>query len=248
MGSKTLCIFIFILIQTIAIAIAQAAGTPRTIEVLWRFNVLTDFPASAAHHGEFQVGDELLFKYLPGKHNVIEVDKNGFENCIVPPAAKALTSGEDRIKLTTPGTKWFICGIGPHCKDHAMKIQVDVKGPSNHKDIIVGYEYGWTKNYNYQPWANEQIFNVGDKLVFNYKKGKHNVIQVDETSYKQCIVPPKHEALTSGHDEVILKAPGGVGFISGIGKDCKKGMKFFINVGDNKPKPPVSKTGRKIVS
>ncbi|KAI3694448.1 hypothetical protein L1987_77413 [Smallanthus sonchifolius] len=152
---------------------------------------------------------DVAFIYPPGEHNVIEVDKEAFDNCIVPPAAKVLTSGQDNIKLDAPGTRWFICGIGQHCKEHGMKIQIDVSPPHNFKNFDVGSEKGWTTNVDYQAWAAGEIFDVGDKL----------------------------------------DAPGGIRFISGIGKDCENGMKLFIKVkdSDEKPKPSELQGGRKLV-
>ncbi|KAK7379307.1 hypothetical protein VNO80_04764 [Phaseolus coccineus] len=63
----------------------------------------------------FQVGDVLVFKYVVGEQNVFKVNGTAFRSCTVPPANEALTTGNDRIVLTTPGRKWYICGLTGHC-------------------------------------------------------------------------------------------------------------------------------------
>lgn len=77
------------------------------------------------------------------------------------------------------------------------------------------------------------------------------MFQVDESAYKQCIIPPIDKAHTSGRDYIKLEAPGEAWFISGVGKDCENGMKLFINVmpAVEQPKPPGFELqgGRKLV-
>jgi len=46
---------------------------------------------------------------------VFKVNGTAFQSCAVPPENEALTSGNDRIVLATPGRKWYICGVGGHC-------------------------------------------------------------------------------------------------------------------------------------
>ncbi|THF95126.1 hypothetical protein TEA_016992 [Camellia sinensis var. sinensis] len=75
-------------------------------------------------------------------------------------------------------------------------------------DYWVGDSSGWTNGYDYQAWAKDKVFYVGDKLVFNYTMGNHNVFKVNATGFSQCIIPPSNEALTSGHDIIPLMVPG----------------------------------------
>ncbi|KAI3518003.1 hypothetical protein L1887_06308 [Cichorium endivia] len=58
---------------------------------------------------------DAVFRYPVGKHNVFRVDGSSFQQCAIPTANKALTSGYDVISLETPGRKWYICGVGKHC-------------------------------------------------------------------------------------------------------------------------------------
>ncbi|KAL8557005.1 hypothetical protein ACS0TY_004471 [Phlomoides rotata] len=88
---------------------------------------LTAAPALAK---DYVVGDEtgwrLVFNYTKGFHNVYTVNEPAFQQCSVPPPSEALTSGKDKITLSTPGKKWFICGVGKHCAN-GMKFEITVE-------------------------------------------------------------------------------------------------------------------------
>ncbi|CAI0432785.1 unnamed protein product [Linum tenue] len=80
----------------------------------------------------FHVGDKLVFLYSETVHNVFKVTKHQYQNCTIPSSAKhALTSGYDIVKLTSPGKKWYICGMADHCATGGQKLAINVK-PSKH--------------------------------------------------------------------------------------------------------------------
>ncbi|CAN1239399.1 Blue copper protein [Linum grandiflorum] len=114
-----------------------------------------------------------------GDHNVYKANGTEFWNCEVPLAASrglALTSGNDIIVLATPGRKWYICGKPNHCSTYNQKLVIVVKPNGNAwtpspspsstvgKDFIVGDNYGWTTNFDYQSWTKGKEFYVGDRL------------------------------------------------------------------------------------
>ncbi|KAM0069860.1 putative Phytocyanin domain, cupredoxin [Helianthus debilis subsp. tardiflorus] len=175
----------------------------------------------------------VVFKYPVGKHNVFKVDGDGFKGCVVPASNESLTSGYDVITLTTPGKKWYICGVGKHCETGGMKLVIDVLAwspglpfpvpapapdpvPSG-KVFVVGDDYGWTLNFDYQAWAKGKEFAVGDKLVFKYPVGKHNVFKVDGNGFKGCVVPASNESWASGYDVITLTTPRKKWYICGVG-------------------------------
>ncbi|KAK2983984.1 hypothetical protein RJ640_027309 [Escallonia rubra] len=99
------------------------------------------------------------------------------------------------------------------------------------KDFIVGDDKGWTTNFDYQTWAQGKDFRVGDRLVFQYPVGAHNVFKVNGTGFESCIKPAPTEALTSGNDAIVLATPGRKWYICGIGQHCAAaGQKLFITV------------------
>lgn len=63
---------------------------------------------------------------MEGYHTVIKVNGTGFVQCQKTPNAGILASGNDRVTLATPGNKWYICGVGDHCSDHAQKLKITV--------------------------------------------------------------------------------------------------------------------------
>ncbi|KAF9592277.1 hypothetical protein IFM89_013503 [Coptis chinensis] len=98
-------------------------------------------------------------------------------------------------------------------------------------EFVVGDAAGWTKGFDYAAWANGKDFRVGDKLVFNYPVGAHNVFKVNGTSFKDCAIPPVNEALISGNDVIALAAPGNKWYICGVGQHCALGgQKLSITV------------------
>ncbi|KAL9234212.1 hypothetical protein vseg_009107 [Gypsophila vaccaria] len=84
----------------------------------WTFNV-----QSWPENKPFQAGDVLVFNYLREWHNVVTVDKYGYDNCISPRNAKVYQSGRDIITLTK-GPNYFICTAIGHCQS-GMKILVN---------------------------------------------------------------------------------------------------------------------------
>ncbi|KAA8522310.1 hypothetical protein F0562_012983 [Nyssa sinensis] len=96
---------------------------------------------------------------------------------------------------------------------------------------MVGDDKGWTPNFDYQAWAEGKEFVVGDKLVFKYQAGAHNVFRVNGTVFQQCMVPPASEALTTGNDVINLTSPGRKWYICGVAKHCELGnQKLAITV------------------
>ncbi|KAL7597186.1 hypothetical protein Lser_V15G28593 [Lactuca serriola] len=110
-------------------------------------------------------------------------------------------------------------------------------------EYVVGDDSGWTINYDYQVWAKDKVFYVGDKLVFKYPVNVHNVYKVNASSFVTCTVPPPSAALTSGNDVVTLVAPGKKWYICGVEEHCADfNQKLVIDVqqGSMAPAPAPS--------
>ncbi|XAR53123.1 hypothetical protein NMG60_11021536 [Bertholletia excelsa] len=71
----------------------------------------------------FKAGDILVFKYDQGEHNVVLVDKAGYDSCTPAPGAKVLDSGDDKVTLAA-GPNYFLCSFPQHCQPGGMKIAV----------------------------------------------------------------------------------------------------------------------------
>ncbi|KAK1429308.1 hypothetical protein QVD17_11514 [Tagetes erecta] len=98
-------------------------------------------------------------------------------------------------------------------------------------EYVVGDDSGWTTNFDYQNWAKDKQFYVGDTLVFKYQAGAHNVYKVNASSFASCTIPEPGTGLKSGHDVVTLAAPGKKWYICGVGRHCADlNQKLVINV------------------
>nr|XP_043629458.1 blue copper protein 1b-like [Erigeron canadensis] len=98
-------------------------------------------------------------------------------------------------------------------------------------EYIVGDESGWALDFDYQTWAKDKVFFVGDTLVFNYATGVHNVAKVNGTGFQQCSTSFSNGILTSGRDIIPLQTPGRKWYICGVGKHCElRNMKLVITV------------------
>lgn len=73
---------------------------------------------------------DVVFKYPTGVHNVYKVNGTDFQKCTIPGSSIALDSGYDVVTLTTPGRKWYICGVGKHCEMGGMKLVITVLSQS----------------------------------------------------------------------------------------------------------------------
>ncbi|XP_076914850.1 blue copper protein 1a-like [Bidens hawaiensis] len=99
------------------------------------------------------------------------------------------------------------------------------------KEYIIGDENGWKLDFDYQTWAKDKVFFVGDTLVFNYAVGSHTVVKVNGTGFQQCNALASNGIMISGHDVVHLQTPGRKWYICGVGKHCElRNMKLVITV------------------
>ncbi|KAL5058974.1 hypothetical protein RYX36_030578 [Vicia faba] len=98
------------------------------------------------------------------------------------------------------------------------------------KDFVVGDENGWTLGVDYQVWAANKVFHLGDTLTFNYVAGEDSVVRVNGSDFQSCSVPWAAPVLGSGHDEVVLTTYGRRWYISGFANHCKNGQKLVITV------------------
>ncbi|KAF7803651.1 basic blue protein-like [Senna tora] len=84
----------------------------------WTFNAV-GWPKGK----RFRAGDTLVFNYSPAAHNVVAVNKVGYDTCRTPRGSRVYSSGKDQIKLVR-GQNYFICNFPGHCES-SMKIAVN---------------------------------------------------------------------------------------------------------------------------
>ncbi|CAN6275416.1 unnamed protein product [Urochloa humidicola] len=90
----------------------------------------------------------------------------------------------------------------------------------------VGDSAGWS--FGVLGWPNYKPFKAGDVLLFSYRHGAHNVVQVNTVAqYSMCEVPRNATVWNSGNDRVTL-ARGMSFFVCGVSGHCQKGMKIAV--------------------
>ncbi|XVF00726.1 hypothetical protein REPUB_Repub04eG0026300 [Reevesia pubescens] len=112
MAAKVLLCLLLLHFELVQSAIYTVGGANG-----WTFNTV-GWPAGKS----FKAGDTLVFNYNPSLHNVVVVNRAGYNSCSAPRGAKVYTSGKDRIKLAK-GQNFFICSFTGHCQAQ-MKIAV----------------------------------------------------------------------------------------------------------------------------
>jgi len=104
-------------------SVAAASATTFTVgdSSGWKLGVNYDNWASGK---TFTDGDQLVFNFATGSHDVVEVDKSGYDGCSTTNAANTIQNGPATVNLTS-GTHYYICGISGHCSG-GMKLAVTV--------------------------------------------------------------------------------------------------------------------------
>lgn len=96
----------------------------------------------------------------------------------------------------------------------------------------VGDSAGWTiiGNVDYNAWASNKTFQVGDTILFNYNPKFHNVMQVTHDEYKSCNATSPTATYTTGNDSITITTRGHHWFLCGTPGHCQAGQKVDINV------------------
>ncbi|KAF9613263.1 hypothetical protein IFM89_006762 [Coptis chinensis] len=176
--------------------------------------------AAWANGKEFHVGDQLVFHCTIGAHNVFKVNGTSFQDCVVPPPNEALATGSDIVKLVVKSySSRRINGFYLICSSSLAIMSVTIPRVVLATEYKVGDDSGWTIKFDYVAWTKDKEFHV----VFSYPPGAHNVHKVNATGFKDCIVPPQNEVLSTGNDVITLATPGNKWYLCGIGQHCTVG-------------------------
>ncbi|XP_061352300.1 early nodulin-like protein 20 [Gastrolobium bilobum] len=107
---------------------------------------------------------------------------------------------------------------------------------------VGGNKISWSPKVNLSEWSSHENFHVDDWLYFGYDRYMYNVLEVNETSYKNCMETNFIKNVTggAGRDVFHLQEAKTYYFLS-RGGFCLKGMKVAINVTENiaATQPPV---------
>ncbi|KAL6276753.1 hypothetical protein ACE6H2_020354 [Prunus campanulata] len=123
-------------------------------------------------------------------------------------------------------------------------LHVDCRQPVLHK--VGGGRFTWAPNINFTEWSSQENFYVGDWLCnflcpinpdFGFDKYIYNVLEVNKTSYDNCIDKDFIYNVTKGGRDVYnLTEANTYFFLSGRGY-CFEGMKVSVQVREVPPEP-----------
>lgn len=111
-------------------------------------------------------------------------------------------------------------------------------------NVIFGYQYqvgnldAWgiptsANPHVYTNWSKNQIFAIGDTLLFLYPPTQDSVIQVTEESYNTCNLKDPILYMNNGNSLFNITSPGAFYFTSGEPGHCQKSQKLHIFVSGN---------------
>uniref|UniRef100_A0A0D9WJY4 Phytocyanin domain-containing protein n=1 Tax=Leersia perrieri TaxID=77586 RepID=A0A0D9WJY4_9ORYZ len=107
---------------------------------------------------------------------------------------------------------------------------------------IVGAGKGWrmapNKTY-YEEWAETRNISIGDKLMFLYRSGVYNIVEVPTKElFDVCSMKNITNRWQNGPTIIELNQSGPRYYFCGVGKHCEEGQKLAINVSAFAPTPP----------
>ncbi|XBJ05716.1 hypothetical protein VPH35_024451 [Triticum aestivum] len=120
---------IFLAMAVMAILSTASAAIYNVGEPGGAWDLSTNYGTWASFRN-FKADDQIIFKYSPQAHDVLEVSKADYDSCSTASPITTLNSGNDVVTLTASGTRYFICGFPGHCAG-GMKVKIDVMSGSS---------------------------------------------------------------------------------------------------------------------
>ncbi|KAG8644275.1 hypothetical protein MANES_11G114200v8, partial [Manihot esculenta] len=104
---------------------------------------------------------------------------------------------------------------------------------------VGGGKYTWKPSINFTEWASHEQFYVGDWLYFGFNISRYNVLEVNKTSYEECIDKDFIKNITRGGRDVFNLTEAKPFYFINSGSYCFKGMKLAVYV-ENPPHEPAA--------
>merc|ERR1739841_120944 len=82
----------------------------------------------------------------------------------------------------------------------------------------------------YVNWAQTRNFSLGDKLVFPFRSGVYNIMEVSEEDFYNCTQKNVSNWYPKGPTIIELTEPGKHYYYCGVGRHCEAGQKLSIDV------------------
>ncbi|VAH38471.1 unnamed protein product [Triticum turgidum subsp. durum] len=125
---------ILLAMAAMAVLSTASAATYNVGEPGGAWDLSTNYGTWASSRN-FQTNDQIVFKYSPQAHDVLEVSKADYDSCSTANPITTFNSGNDVVTFTATGTRYFICGFPGHCAG-GMKVKIDVMPGSSSKSPV----------------------------------------------------------------------------------------------------------------
>ncbi|KAJ9135476.1 hypothetical protein P3X46_032657 [Hevea brasiliensis] len=114
---------VFLVLVFVALIVEGALAAQHIVGGSQGWEESTDFNSWTSGK-KFKVGDQLVFKYTSGLHSVVELaGESAYKNCDLGSALDSMNTGNDVVKLSKVGTRYFACGTLGHC-GQGMKVKI----------------------------------------------------------------------------------------------------------------------------
>ncbi|XP_024372765.1 L-type lectin-domain containing receptor kinase VI.2 isoform X2 [Physcomitrium patens] len=130
LGGPSRSFTLLLLVSVIAVSYGEASTHIVGGDRKW------DFPPNSsssswyddwANNNTFRVGDQLVFNYTSGLHNVAELATgNDYDMCNLSAIITTFGSGVDVVTLDRPGWHYYVCAVLGHCATRYLKVKIYV--------------------------------------------------------------------------------------------------------------------------
>lgn len=211
------------------------------------------FYAVWAARQTFVLGDILFFNFTTGQHDVARVTAGAFLICNSTNPISLNTTGPVNITLNSTGAYYFIDTLNNNNNcNQGQKLAINVTtapGPvptpvprTTPENLTVGEGLGWIipplGEITYLAWARNRTFIVGDTLVFNFRNGSDDVVEVTKDAYDLCNTSISSALYNNSPAHITLRTTGEYFFTSTYNYHCELGQKLAINVTDSTGSSP----------
>ncbi|XP_062078096.1 cucumber peeling cupredoxin-like [Humulus lupulus] len=130
--AKRLSMVLFAALATVAMLQSSAVATTYTVgdSTTWSIPSIPNAYSTWAAGKSFKVGDILVFNFMSGQHDVVEVKKTNYDSCSGANPISRQTSSPASITLQKTGDHYYICTVTGHCSA-GQKLAINVTGASS---------------------------------------------------------------------------------------------------------------------
>ncbi|EEF50923.1 mavicyanin [Ricinus communis] len=159
----------FLMLFFVALFVKEGMAAQHVVGGSQGWDESADF-SSWTSSKKFKVGDQLAFKYTSGLHSVVELaSESAYKNCDLGSPLDSLSTGNDVVKLSKEGTRYFACGTLGHC-DQGMKVKITTEtgtAPSTPDSSSSSHASASMASYSIRPFGSFVLVALATTLIYN---------------------------------------------------------------------------------